>query len=74
MLEVFHEELRNIGTHLFKVGEELSPTLNDVLGENVLFPVYPEVIKRFLCTVKDLREVGALRAELFEHLLVEDLI
>ena len=74
MLEIFREELGNIGSQLFEVGKEFSPALNHVLGEDILFPVYPKVIKCFLCTVEDLREIGALRAELFEHLLVEDLI
>ena len=53
---------------------KFSAAFDDVFREDVLFSIYPEMIKSFLGTIRDFSQVSTLRVVLVKHLLVEDLV
>ena len=54
--------------------EQLLATFNNMLREYVLLAIDPEMIKCFLSAVEDLWQVGRLRTELFQHLLIQHFV
>ena len=58
VLKILEIELRNVVPHLFEVGEDFPSTVKNMLREDVLFTVDPEMVKSFLSTVENLGKVG----------------
>ena len=56
------------------MAEQRGSTFDNMLREDILLPIDPEVIESFLATVEDLWEVGSLRPEHLLHLPVKYLV
>ena len=67
-VHLFHDSLVDVPNDLLnhlELLEQFAPSLQDILRENIFFPIHPQVRKSFLSRVKYLGQVaqGALLVE-----------
>jgi len=74
LLEVLQVEVGYEGAQLSELLAHRVSALDHVVREHIFLSVDPEVIKAFLCTVENLRQVGGAGTMLFIHRAVEHLV